>query len=90
MQKSSLISALTGALLVGAIGIFLLAVVFEMNIRRLNRLQPALAQQQANAQLVNALAMDCLEYSKHNPAIDPVLVQAGIKPAGIAAKPAAK
>jgi hypothetical protein len=63
---------------------------------QLRRLQTDAALVNNNRALINALANDAVEYSKKNPAIDPILEGAGVKPAKgaagapPAAKPAAK
>ena len=87
MQKDPLISALVGALFLGAAVVLALAVGFEMHARHIRRLQPQLVQIQNSKLVIDALAGDAVEYSKRNPAIDPILQSVGMKPGG---KPAAK
>jgi hypothetical protein len=71
-----------------------LAIAFEMHFRELRRVQPQVVSAQNNQNLVNSLANDALEYSKHNPAIDPILQTVGLKPGkpapAAAPRPAAK
>lgn len=94
-------SPLTTTLLVGACvlsaAVLALAAAYESNYRALRNIQPRVAYAQSVQNMVNALANDALEYSKHNPAIDPILVNAGLKKgstpaptAPAAAKPAGK
>lgn len=62
-----------------AVIVFLL-VVFELHVKKLQKLQPQVANIQNYQNIVNALANEALEYSKHNPAIDPILEPVGLKP----------
>ena len=59
--------------------IVFLSVVFELHMKRFQKLQPQVANIQNYQNIVNALANEALEYSKHNPAIDPILEPVGVK-----------
>jgi hypothetical protein len=92
MQKDPVVAFLAGALCLAALGVFLLAMVCEVRFRQLRQLQPQLVNIQYTQNVINGLAVDVVEYSKHNPAIDPILQQVGLKPGKAApvAKPAGK
>jgi hypothetical protein len=80
MQKNPLIAAMVGALLLGSVAIFGLAILYEYHFRQLRRLQPQVIAAQNNRTLVAGLMAEALEYSKRNPAIDPILESIGAKP----------
>lgn len=90
MQKNPLIAAMIGALLLGAVAIFGLAVLYEYHFRQLRRLQPQMIAVQNNRTLASGLVAEALEYSKRNPAIDPILVNIGAKPGRSASGPGAR
>lgn len=92
MQKDPVIAFLAGALCFAALGVFLLSMVCEMRFRQLRKLQPKLVNIQHTQNVINNLANEVMEYSKHNPAVDPILQQVGLKPgkAAPAPKPAGK
>ena len=74
-------SALTGLLLVSAVTCATLAILYVRGASELRGLQGQAAAIENNRNLVRALAADAIEYSKRNPAIDPVLQSVGLKPA---------
>ncbi len=80
MKNSLLMTALLVAVCAMAFVVLILAIGFEYHYWQLRRLRPQVAQAENNRNLVNALANDALEYSKHNPAIDPILQSVGVKP----------
>lgn len=82
MQKDPLISALVGALFLGAVVVVVLVASFEYHSRHIRKLQPQLVNIQNNRAIVNSLANDAMEYSKRNPSIDPILQSVGVKPGG--------
>lgn len=90
MKNSPLITTLMVAACVLSAAVLALAAVYESHYRALRTIQPKLAYAQNAQNIVNALAMDAVEYSKHNPAIDPILVGAGLKPGSAAAAPATR
>ena len=71
---------MVGALLLGSVAIFGLAILYEYHFRQLRRLQPQVIAAQNNRTLVTSLVAEALEYSKRNPAIDPILESIGAKP----------
>jgi len=88
MKQSPLIVALSVAVCVLAIVVLGLAWVYELHFRHMRDLQPEIGKAQYFQNLYNALAAESLEYSKHNPAIDPILQQLNLKPAKTAPPPA--
>jgi hypothetical protein len=79
MKNSPLITTLLVGACVLSAAVLVLAAVYESNYRALRNVQPRAVYAQNVQNMVNALANDALEYSKHNPAIDPILVNAGLK-----------
>ena len=78
-KKDSFAVLLVGLLFVSAIVSLVLAVWYGFNVRDLRRLQPQTAASQARLNLAQALLSDMLEYSKRNPAIDPLLQSLNLK-----------
>ena len=77
-------NALTN-LLVGLVTLSLLATAglafyYVRSVQYLNRLQFQTAMINRNRSLINSLVSESVEYSRRNPAIDPVLQSVGIKP----------
>ena len=90
MRNSSSTTVLLGLLVISAllsIGLFWLVIAKE---RELRDLRTGAAQVNYWRTLIPALANDAVEYSKKNPAIDPILEAAGVKPPKTAAVPTAK
>ena len=71
---------LIGLLLVSALTAAVFTVVFIQSNRDLRSLQAQAATIQNNRLIAQSMANDCLEYSKRNPAIDPILQSIGLKP----------
>lgn len=90
MKKNPLIPALIGVLAV--LTLFGAWATWQTYIfSKKSRALQAQAANINNTRLVmDALAKETIEYSKKNPAIDPILISIGLKPnpAGAAAKPA--
>ena len=90
MRNSSSTTVLLGLLVISAllsIGLFWRVIAKD---RELRDLRMNAAQINNRRALVAALASEAVEYSKKNPAIDPILEAAGIKPPKTAAAPTAK
>ena len=81
MKNNPLITVLLVAVCVLSAVVLLLEAVLEHHIRTLRGLEPLVMNAKNMQNGVNALANDALEYSKHNPAIDPILQPVGVKPA---------
>lgn len=78
--KNRLPAMLIGLLLVSALTAAVFTVVFIQSNRDLRSLQAQAATIQNNRLIAQSMANDCLEYSKRNPAIDPILQSIGLKP----------
>lgn len=89
MKQSPLTTALLFILVASALASVVLCWVYISNARELRVLQGQAAMVNNNRAYINALASDALEYSKKNPAIDPILEAAGIKPGKSAPAPGA-
>ena len=89
MKSNSLAVALVGMLLVVGAFTAWFAVTFNLSYLQLRRLQTKAATYTNNRALVQTLAGDLVDYSKRNPAIDPILQSIGLKAAGTTAAPAA-
>lgn len=86
MQKDSLVAFLSGALCLAAVGVFVLAISCEWRYRQLKGLAPQMAAVQQQQQFFINLANETIEYSKRNPAINPILQSVNLP----TIKPAAK
>ena len=87
MKKSPLTVLLLGVLAVSAVASVVFCLLYLLNTKQLHKLQTQAAMAQYRQSLINALATDALEYSKKNPAIDPILESVGVKPAKSAPTP---
>ncbi len=91
MKKNSTVTVVQTLLVVSvllSLGLFWLCISKE---RELRDLQSAAATVNNRRTLVGLLAKDAAEYSKKNPAIDPILESVGAKAKpGTAVKPGAK
>ena len=80
MKNNSLTTILLGVLTISALASVVLCWLYISNTRQLRTLQAQAASINNNRALINALAIDTVEYSKTHPAIDPILESAGLKP----------
>jgi hypothetical protein len=96
MKNNPVTTALLGALIVVAALTVYFLLNFNLSYRELRQLQPRLLAFQNNRLILQSLANDLNEYSKKQPAIDPLLIQYSLKagisnpPASTPQKPAAK
>ena len=94
MRKDSFAVLLIGLLFINAIVSAVLALGYGFDVHNLRRLQPQTVACQARLNVAQGLLSDTLEYSKRNPAIDPLLQYLNLKtntaPAPTAPKPAPK
>jgi hypothetical protein len=94
MKNNPLTTILLGVLTVSALASVVLCWLYISNTRELRSLQSQANMINNNRTVMTALANDTMEYSKKNPAIDPILESVGLKPskstAPAAAKPATK
>ena len=79
MKSSALASLLAGAVIVCALTTAWLSTQYYFSMRELQKLQGQYVSMNNSRTAVQALANEALEYSKKNPAIDPLLYQFDIK-----------
>jgi hypothetical protein len=80
MRNDLLTKLLVGLVVLSVLATSGLAFLYVRSVQKMNRLQLQAALVNRNRALVNSLAAEAVEYSKRNPAIDPVLQSVGIKP----------
>jgi hypothetical protein len=80
MKNNPLTTILLGVLTLSALASVVLCWLYISNTRELRTLQTQATLINNNRALINALAVDTVEYSKTHPAIDPILESAGLKP----------
>jgi len=80
MNRNYVTGALLGLLFLSALSASLLCFRYLSSMRRLGHLQARFVTIQNHRNQIQALANEALEYSKRNPAIDPLLVDMAIKP----------
>jgi hypothetical protein len=94
MKKSPSTTVLLGILVASALVSVMFCGLYIHSAMRSRDLQRSLASAQNYRTVFVALINECLEYSKKNPAIDPILEAANAKPkttpAAITNKPAGK
>lgn len=94
MKNNPLTRVLLGLLVVSALASVVLCWLYISDTRQLRALQGQANIINNNRTVMTALANDTLEYSKKNPAIDPILESVGLKPSKsgspAAVKPATK
>ena len=81
MKNSPLITILLGALTLSALASLVLCWLWMSSVRQHRELARQMSLVNNNRNVITALANDTLEYSKKNPAIDPILESVGLKPA---------
>jgi hypothetical protein len=79
MRTNSFTALLVGLLLISALAAAVQVLRITFATRDLRRLQPRLVEINAHWNLAQALLHDTLEYSKHNPSIDPLLQSMNLK-----------
>jgi hypothetical protein len=80
MKKSPLTTFLLAVLFISALASLALCYLCTRNAMRLVELQSQLTFAQTRGAFIAALAKDVVEYSARNPAIDPILEAANLKP----------
>lgn len=88
MKNSPLVNVLLVMTVISALLSVFLCYSFISSARQLRTLQQAVGMVNQNRQVLNALASDAVEYSKSNPAINPLLEQLGAKPVAKSPAPA--
>jgi hypothetical protein len=81
MKSNALITALNVVLACFLLMAAFLCIQYVFIARQLRSLTVQVAMINNSRPLLQALENDCLEYSKKNPAIDPILESVGLKPA---------
>ena len=79
MRNNSFAALLVGLLFVSAVAAAVQVLRLSFATRDLRRIQPKLIENSGHLNLTQALINDTLEYSKHNPAIDPLLQSMNLK-----------
>jgi len=83
MIKSNPVGVLLGSVFILlALGTSYLTFTYVQSLKKLQGLQAEVLVVNRNQTLLQNLAAESLEYSKRNPAIDPILQGMGIKPKG--------
>jgi hypothetical protein len=94
MKNSPLTTVLLGLLTVSALASVVLCWLYISSTRQVRALQTQVNIINNNRTVMTALANDAIEYSKRNPAIDPILESIGLKagktPAPATPKPTTK
>jgi hypothetical protein len=73
MKNNLLTNLLVGLVVLSVLATSGLAYVYVRSVQKLNQLQLQNALITRNRTLINSLANEAIEYSKRNPAIDPIL-----------------
>jgi hypothetical protein len=90
MKNNPLNTILLGVLTLSALFSVVLCWLYISNTRELRSLQAQANIINNNRTVMTALANDTMEYSKKNPAIDPILESVGLKPSKSTAPAAVK
>ena len=80
MKNNQLTTILLGLLTLSALASVVLCWLYISNTRQLRGIQAQVAAINNRNVAVQSLANEAMEYSKRNPAIDPLLVSVGLKP----------
>ena len=87
MRNNSFTALLVGLLLVSALAAAVQVLRITFATRDLRRIQPRIMEINGHLNVARALLNDTLEYSKHNPAIDPLLQSMNFKTNSAAGAP---
>jgi len=88
MKNDSLSATLIGVLFLSAVLSLVFCGLYTKSSRDTRLLQSQIGNINNRRAYINALAGETLEYSKKNPAIDPILESAGVKPPTVKPAPA--
>lgn len=80
MKQSPLITLLLVMVCGLSAMVLLLVVAMEKRNRTARKLEPIIQNNEMSKAAIQSLAAEVLEYSKKNPAIDPILQAVGVKP----------
>jgi len=84
MKRNLACVVLIALLFVSASATVLLSVKFFFGVKELQAMQMDVVRASGTLNVVQALANESVEYSRRNPAIDPLLYQFDVKPRGSA------
>lgn len=90
MKNNGTTTILNWALAIAVIALAVFAMQYFFKTREVRNLQSKIVEYQNKQQFLNSLIADCMEYSKRNPAIDPILEANNLKPKAAGTKPTAK
>ena len=90
MKTNGTSTIINWALAVAVVALAIFAVQYFFKTREVRNLQSKIVEYQNKQQFLNNLIAECVEYSKRNPAIDPILEANNIKPKAAGTKPATK
>ena len=79
MRNNSFTALLVGLLFASAVAAAVQVLRLSFATRDLRRIQPRVIEINSHLNVAQALLNDTLEYSKHNPAIDPLLQSMNLK-----------
>lgn len=88
MKFNTVCVLLVGALFVCAVGTVWLSTSYILSVRQLHRIDAQAIDINAKLAAAQSLANQSIEYSRRNPAIDPLLQQFNLKPRPQATAPA--
>lgn len=80
MKSNSLTSILLGVLTISTLASVVLTMIYSSKIRELRTMQAQVTAVNNNRNNVALFVNELVEYSKRNPALDPLLETAGLKP----------
>ena len=87
MRNNSFTALLVGLLFISAVAASVQVLRLSFATRDLRRIQPRVIEINSHLNVAQALLNDTLEYSKHNPAIDPLLQSMNFKTNSTAGAP---
>ena len=90
MKTNGTTTIINWALAVAVVALAIFAVQYFFKTREVRNLQSKIVEYQNKQQFLNNLIAECVEYSKRNAAIDPILEANNIKPKAAGTKPSAK
>jgi hypothetical protein len=90
MKDNSFAALLIGVLALGALVTASLSFVYVTNAKKLRTLQFQAAVINQNRAIIRDLVAESVEYSKRNPAMEPIIESVGIKLKGAVSQPNSK
>ena len=90
MKNNAMTAVLLGVLTLSTLASVVLCLLFASNTRQKNALQNQASLIMNKRTVISALVNDAAEYSKKNPAINPILESVGLKPSTSSPTPTSK